>query len=334
MHKHTRTTRARCLVVATLLGLVLGQGACGSAMADCADFRTGLDSALRAQDPERLLAVLQQARRQGSCPDNWLRAYERKASQLVSVAAGGLIGRGQLAPARLLLSRAPASVWQLHATRGDLAAKDGDWKEAAAQYGLAYDLASDPRAVTNPDSPAMHRVQERLFRYTAEALAQVGSLKNVISRSGDGSGILSSRGFKPEYLPLPIRFDFDRATLTPGGKDSVERLALYVRQENPGQLEVIGHTDPLGGRDYNLRLSQRRAETVREHLLRVLARLNGGSAEPVLPRVISRGEGESCAPVISDPGRYTQQEIHQLYRRVELKLGSRQSSGDFRRCAD
>src|SRR3979411_2795085 len=75
-------------------------------------------------------------------------------------------------------------------------------------------------------------------------------------------------------VPLPLApgelFAFDRATLTPAGRAKLEKeLVDRVKQEY-SDLRVIninGHTDRLGGAQYNQRLSERRAEAVRNYLV-------------------------------------------------------------------
>lgn len=86
-----------------------------------------------------------------------------------------------------------------------------------------------------------------------------------------------------------ILFDFDRATLQqPSNKQLQDVLTLLA--SNPElRLEIQGHTDSDGSADYNLQLSQRRAESVRQYLLLFgidSARLQAkgyGEAMPVAP---------------------------------------------------
>ena len=64
-----------------------------------------------------------------------------------------------------------------------------------------------------------------------------------------------------------ILFGFDSAGLDTTGRDLLDaRMACY--QKSTGSLQVAGHADERGTTDYNLDLGQRRAETVRDHLVR------------------------------------------------------------------
>jgi outer membrane protein OmpA-like peptidoglycan-associated protein len=64
-----------------------------------------------------------------------------------------------------------------------------------------------------------------------------------------------------------IHFDFDKATIRPEAADTIADIAETLRV-NPGwRLLIKGHTDSIGKADYNLRLSQRRADSVRAALV-------------------------------------------------------------------
>lgn len=66
-------------------------------------------------------------------------------------------------------------------------------------------------------------------------------------------------------------FKFDKSGLgdmLPGGREELDRLAGELRNVGPNsRMTVFGHTDRLGSDAYNLRLSQARANTVRQYLI-------------------------------------------------------------------
>lgn len=64
-----------------------------------------------------------------------------------------------------------------------------------------------------------------------------------------------------------VLFQLDRAELTPNGMQSVRELGNYLLQHPDRQVVVEGFTDSTGSRDYNLRLSQARADSVRSALV-------------------------------------------------------------------
>lgn len=59
-----------------------------------------------------------------------------------------------------------------------------------------------------------------------------------------------------------IFFDFDSAELNEESKSVVNLISEAHDKYNPATVLVVGHTDAAGSSDYNIMLSQRRAETV------------------------------------------------------------------------
>lgn len=66
-----------------------------------------------------------------------------------------------------------------------------------------------------------------------------------------------------------VLFDFDSARLRGDSRDKLDRVADLLKRKYPDrELIVEGHTDSIGGRDYNRRLSVDRARSVAEYLKR------------------------------------------------------------------
>ena len=111
----------------------------------------------------------------------------------------------------------------------------------------------------------MATAQDRLQRsiagpVTPEAVTR--SLVLVPENAGDPGG--------PAELSLmvEISFEFDSAKLTPQARQELNAVAAALSgPELAGvQLVLEGHTDATGSADYNLRLSQRRANAVVAYL--------------------------------------------------------------------
>lgn len=63
-----------------------------------------------------------------------------------------------------------------------------------------------------------------------------------------------------------VLFELDRAELKPGAMRNLDKLADALHQHPEALLLIEGHTDATGTRDYNLSLSQRRADAVMAYL--------------------------------------------------------------------
>ncbi len=111
-----------------------------------------------------------------------------------------------------------------------------------------------------------------------------------------------------------VLFGFDRAELT---EDARQRLATLVRQAGNHEryvMEVRGFTDSSGNADYNLKLSERRAEVV-------VRELNGKYGVPL--RSIHRIGLGADAPASDNSSR----EGREQNRRVEVTLYAPKASG-------
>lgn len=64
-----------------------------------------------------------------------------------------------------------------------------------------------------------------------------------------------------------IYFDFDSADLRPESDAQLAELARFLEERPELKIIIVGHTDSLGGFDYNLSLSQKRAQAVADALV-------------------------------------------------------------------
>jgi OmpA-OmpF porin, OOP family len=111
--------------------------------------------------------------------------------------------------------------------------------------------------------------------------------------------------------PPPVRnflvfFDFDKSTLTPRAMDIVKEAANVAKAGQNTRVTCTGHTDTAGPAAYNMALSLRRANTVKDGLVR-----EGVAPEAIT--VIGRGE-EALLVATADGVREPQN------RRVEIVI--------------
>ncbi len=74
----------------------------------------------------------------------------------------------------------------------------------------------------------------------------------------------------PDWVELQIsslHFDFDKSELRPEGKAELDKLAAQLNASKEYNIVVGGHTDSIGTEEYNMKLSERRAQAVVKYLL-------------------------------------------------------------------
>ncbi len=81
-----------------------------------------------------------------------------------------------------------------------------------------------------------------------------------------GARRLDEKGCSP-ISAVGIHFEFDKSTIHPRSYPELDQFVKFLK-DNPGLLvEIQGHTDSTGTADYNQKLSERRAEAVRDYFI-------------------------------------------------------------------
>jgi outer membrane protein OmpA-like peptidoglycan-associated protein len=63
-----------------------------------------------------------------------------------------------------------------------------------------------------------------------------------------------------------VLFEFNKSTLTKGARDTLAVAVRYLNDHSDARVEVQGHTDSKGSDEYNMKLGERRAESVKSYL--------------------------------------------------------------------
>ncbi|HQT82133.1 MAG: hypothetical protein B7Z60_07345 [Ferrovum sp. 37-45-19] len=82
-------------------------------------------------------------------------------------------------------------------------------------------------------------------------------------------------------LSADALFDFDKSVLKPQGKAAIDRELTKIKDHHHSldaikTIKIVGYTDSVGSKQYNLKLSLRRAEAVKSYLVK-----NGLAAEMI-----------------------------------------------------
>ena len=87
-----------------------------------------------------------------------------------------------------------------------------------------------------------------------------------------------------------IFYDFDKATLRPESKEALDEMAQMLRENPNVTIEMGAHTDRKGSDEYNERLSERRAKSVVDYLIKA-----GIAADRLSPK----GYGETAPKTVT-----------------------------------
>ena len=86
-----------------------------------------------------------------------------------------------------------------------------------------------------------------------------------------------------------INFDFDKADLRPKERELLSRIVGVLLTWQGYRVQIWGHTDDIGSDEYNLELSQRRAEAVKNYLVEagidpsIITTKGFGKSRPLVP---------------------------------------------------
>ena len=125
---------------------------------------------------------------------------------------------------------------------------------------------------------------------------------------------------QPSYekvtLSADVLFDFGKSTLKDAGKAKLDELADRLSGATLDEIKIVGHADRIGNPQYNKRLSEARAQTVRDYLqtrtdARRFETAGRGSTQPV----------SNCKGLGADQGANRRLvQCLQADRRVEIEL--------------
>jgi outer membrane protein OmpA-like peptidoglycan-associated protein len=178
------------------------------------------------------------------------------------------------------------------ATPGSAPATDEDRKELASKLAAAQSLANDDKG------------GERRILNLVRNRAPDGSLGGLYS-----TALAPVRAAEVVAVPMPINFVYNQAAFTPAGEDAMKELIEAAKANEVKTMKLVGHTDPRGAPDYNMKLSRDRVMAVRNRLVQA-----GVKAQITVTGV---GADEPFdVSVLPDGDKLSQEEIWQLDRRV------------------
>jgi OOP family OmpA-OmpF porin len=139
------------------------------------------------------------------------------------------------------------------------------------------------------------------------------STKNMVKSDSTNKNFeISKMPEKPLVIPN-LNYEFNSAKLTPEAKTILDTLVYRMLSQNPDLLvELATHTDNKGADDYNMKLSQKRSESVVNYLIE-----KGIDKARLFPK--GYGETMPIAPNQNNDGS-DNPEGRQQNRRTEIKI--------------
>jgi outer membrane protein OmpA-like peptidoglycan-associated protein len=128
--------------------------------------------------------------------------------------------------------------------------------------------------------------------------------QNTVSQASYAPPAPAPRQAPRSYL---VFFDFDRSDLTPEATNIVRTAADNAKAGNVTRIDVTGHADRSGSDQYNLRLSQRRAQTVQAELVR-----DGVPADQI--SISAKGESQPLVPTADGVREPQNRRVEIVYR--------------------
>ena len=143
----------------------------------------------------------------------------------------------------------------------------------------------------------------------------------VIDIVGDFSGVEGkTTGMEVKETPTELRielsgdilFDFDKWDIRPAAEPTLRQVADLIAKRTGATVSIAGYTDSKGDDNYNLRLSEKRADSVKNWLLQ---------HQSALKTINTKGFGEAN-PVAANanPDGSDNPEGRQKNRRVEITV--------------
>ncbi|MDI1302814.1 MAG: peptidoglycan-associated lipoprotein Pal [bacterium] len=178
--------------------------------------------------------------------------------------------------------------------------KTADTSAAVAEQSAAEKAAADKAAADKAAADAAARASAASTNSGIESQSLAD--KAAADAAAKANQLANSLNVKV------FHFDYDNATIATSDYDALKAHALYLSKNPAARVQVGGHTDERGTREYNMALGERRAKAV-------AAFLTSNGAKSGQLEVISYGEEKPVATGDSE-------EVWARNRRVELEYTS------------
>jgi outer membrane protein OmpA-like peptidoglycan-associated protein len=165
-------------------------------------------------------------------------------------------------------------------------------------------------ATSAKETAAQAQAEAEQIRKRAEA--EVSRLESALGQIAEtrrtALGLVMNLG--SDYL----KFEFDKAELKPEDKELLSKIAGILMTSHDYTISVNGHTDDVGSEAYNQKLSERRAQAVRDYLVKA-----GLSAE--ILSVEGHGKSRPLVAGTTDAARAKNRRVELGIVNIQIRYG-------------
>jgi outer membrane protein OmpA-like peptidoglycan-associated protein len=225
------------------------------------------------------------------------RIVERTTAMEQQIAALTVRADAAAAQARQAMERAAASETAARTAAELRQAAEAETAGAKQEADAARQDATSAR-----EAEAQARAEAAAIRKKAEA--EVNRLEAALGQVAETRR--TALGLVMNLGEDHLKFEFDKADLRQPDRELLSRIAGIILTSHDYTISVNGHTDDVGSEAYNKALSQRRAQAVRDYLVKA-------GLPPAIMTVEGHGKSLPLVKGTSDAARAKN-------RRVELGL--------------
>ena len=195
---------------------------------------------------------------------------------------------------------------------------EAETADAHQQADTARQDADTARQEATSAKETAAQAQAEAERIRKKAEAEVTRLEAALGQIAEtrhtALGLTMNLG--SDYL----KFEFDKADLRPEDKELLAKIAGILMTSHDYTISVNGHTDDVGTAEYNQKLSERRAQAVRDYLVKA-----GLSAE--ILSVEGHGKSRPLVAGNSDAARAKNRRVELGIVNIQIRYGAQARGG-------
>jgi len=103
-----------------------------------------------------------------------------------------------------------------------------------------------------------------------------------------------------EKMTLTVNFDFDKSSIRKADVAKLQKVIEFLKKHPHSKVKLEGHTDSIGTEEYNQKLSERRAKSVRKYLTKegavngkMISTIGYGKTRPIASNDTEEGRAQN-----------------------------------------